>query len=146
MNKLAIFAILGLLTIYLPACSVVQATNSPGAKDLSVLDKGTDRYTVLAELGQPVVSEKDDNGNKIDVFKFVQGQHGAAKVGKGLLYGVMAVGTLGLSEIITSPLEGAIGSGAEMQMKVTYDSNNAVSHVTMLKDGRWLSIQDVNKN
>ncbi len=143
MKKIALFVLLGFLTVYLPACSVVQATNSPGAKDLSVLDKGTDRYLVLAELGQPVVSETDKNGNKVDVFKFIQGQNGVAKVGKGMLYGVLAVGTLGLSEVITSPLEGAIGDGAEMQIKVIYDKNNAVKHVTLLKDGRWLAIQHV---
>lgn len=144
MKHITLFIILGLITIYLPACSVVQATNSPNAKDLSVLDFGTNRFLVLAELGQPIATELDEAGNKIDIFKFTQGHHGAAKAGKGLVYGVLAVGTLGLSEIITSPLEGAIGNGSEMQIKVNYSSNNLVSHVDVLKDGRWLAVQHVN--
>ena len=131
-----------LSVIILSACSVVQATNSPVAKDLTVLNKGTDRYTVLAEFGQPVVSEKDSKGHQVDLFKFTQGQAGAAKVGKGMLYGVLAVGTLGLSEIVTSPMEGAIGAGADMQIKVTYDNKDAVLAVNMLKDDRWLPIQE----
>ena len=125
------------------ACSVVQATSGPSSKDLSVLKKGTDRYSLLAELGQPIASEKNENGNRVDVFSFVQGQHGAAKAGKGLVYGVLAVGTLGLSELVTSPLEGAAGDGAEIQLKVTYDENDKVSTVDVLKDKRWVPVQRI---
>ena len=143
MRKLAIYTIIGFLTLSLTACSVVQATSSPEQKDLSVLDVGTNRFTLLAEFGQPVVSEENKEGNKVDLFKFTQGHHGAAKFGKGLFYGVLAVGTLGISEIVTSPLEGSIGKGAEMQIKVTYDDKDAVAAVNMLKDDRWIPIQNV---
>jgi len=60
-------------------CSVSKAVHQPKAKDLSVLNAGTSRDLVLVELGQPVVSEKDANGNQTDFFKFIQGQNGAAK-------------------------------------------------------------------
>lgn len=58
----------------LQGCSVVQATSGPKAKDLSVLNEGTHRDRVLAELGQPLVTENDDQGRKTDLFKFMQGQ------------------------------------------------------------------------
>ncbi len=143
MRRFASLIILGCVAVYLQACSVVQATNGPSAKDLSVLDSGTNRFLVLAELGQPVASETDNDGNKVDVFSFVQGQHGAVKAGKGILYGALAVGTLGISEIVTSPLEGAAGSGAEMQVQVNYDGDNKVSKVNTLKDGRWIPVQKI---
>ncbi len=38
----------------LPACSVIQATSGPEMKDMSVLDRGTERYKVLAELDRPM--------------------------------------------------------------------------------------------
>jgi hypothetical protein len=98
---------------------------------------------VLVELGQPVVSEKDPTGVQTDFFKFIQGQHGAAKAGKGILYGALAVTTLGLSEIVTNPVEGTAGAGKEMQIKVTYDAQNKVEHVDILKDERWLRVQKV---
>ena len=143
MRRFAALIIVGCLVVFLQACSAVQATNGPKTKDLSVLDTGTNRYSVLAELGQPVASETDNHGNKVDVFSFVQGQHGAVKAGKGILYGALAVGTLGISEIVTSPLEGAAGNGAEMQIQVSYDKDERVAGVNTLKDGRWLPVQEI---
>jgi hypothetical protein len=67
---------------------------------------------LLVELGHPVVSEKNSDGNPMACSKFVQDQHGAAKAGKGLLYGALAVGTRGLSEIVTNPVEGTAGEAA----------------------------------
>lgn len=122
-------------------CSVVKATSGEKARDLSVLNIGTDRYVVLAELGEPVMSEKNQDGTRVDVFKFVQGQHGAAKAGKAFGYGLLAVGTLGISELVTNPVEGTIGGGAEIQLKVAYDVGNKVSEVVVLKDNRWVPVQ-----
>lgn len=129
--------------VVLSGCSIGKAVQQPKAKDLSVLEAGTSRDRVLVELGQPVVSEKDANGNQTDFFKFIQGQHGAAKAGKGILYGALAITTLGLSEIVTNPVEGTAGAGKEMQIKVTYTAENKVDFVDVLKDERWLRVQKV---
>jgi len=129
--------------VVLAGCSVGKAVQQPKAKDLSVLNMGTPRDRVLVELGQPVVSEKDANGNQTDFFKFIQGQSGTAKAGKGLLYGALAVTTLGLSEVVTNPVEGTAGAGKEMQVKVTYDAQSKVNFVDVLKDERWLRVQKV---
>jgi len=145
MRVLSLFVSILLLVSMIQGCSVVKATSGPASKDLSVLERGTDRYEVIAELGQPIMTENDENGHKVDLFKFMQGQHGAAKAGKGVLYGVMAVGTLGLSEVVTSPLEGAVGRGAEMQVKVVYNDQNRVDNVNVLKDERWMPMQKVNE-
>jgi hypothetical protein len=126
-------------------CSVGKAASGPKAKDLSVLDQGTSRDRVLGELGAPLVSELNEEGHKTDLFKFIQGQHGAARAGKGLLYGALAVGTLGLSEVVTNPIEGTAGAGKEMQVKVTYDANNRVDYVDVLRDDRWIKVRDVGK-
>jgi hypothetical protein len=128
--------------VLLTACSVVQATSGPESKDLSVLNPGTERYLVLAELGQPVVTESDKEGRKYDIFQFRQGQHGAVKAGKAVLYGTAAVLTLGLSEVVASPLEGAAGKGAEMKTRILYDSNDRVDRVEILQDDRWFPIQE----
>ncbi|HKI52128.1 MAG TPA: hypothetical protein VJ995_08650 [Geothermobacteraceae bacterium] len=129
--------------VALTGCSVVQATSGPESKDLSVLNKGTERYLVLAEFGQPVVTETGADGRKYDIFKFMQGQHGGVKAGKAVLYGTAAVFTLGLSEVITSPLEGAAGQGAEMKTRVIYDANLKVDDVEILQDDRWLPVQKI---
>lgn len=135
--------LVSLAMVVLAGCSVGKAVQAPKAKDLSVLEVGTPRDRVLVELGQPVVSEKDANGNQTDFFKFIQGQHGAAKAGKGILYGALAITTLGLSEVVTNPVEGTAGAGKEMQIKVTYDAQNKVNVVEVLKDDRWIHVQKV---
>jgi outer membrane protein assembly factor BamE (lipoprotein component of BamABCDE complex) len=137
------FLLVSIAMVVLSGCSVGKAVNQPKAKDLSVLDTGTSRDRVLLELGQPVVSEKDGDGHQTDYFKFIQGQNGAAKAGKGILYGALAVTTLGLSEIVTNPVEGTAGAGKEMQVKVTYDEGNKVQLVDVLKDDRWIRVQKV---
>jgi len=135
-----------LLVFFLPlltACSVVMATSGPECKDLSVLKRGTDRYQVLAELGQPVASEIEENGRKCDIFTFMQGQHGSVKAGKALLYGTADVLTLGIAELVTTPLEGVAGKGAEIKARVVYDDQNRVDKVQVLGDGRWIPVQSI---
>jgi hypothetical protein len=142
MRKYLLFVLLASL-LPIQACSVIQATSGPDTKDLSVLDIGTNRYRVLAELGEPLVSEEDDNGFKVDVFSFVQGTSGGFRAGRGIFYGLLAVGTLGISEVITSPIEGAIGDGAEIQVKVSYDEEDLVNEIEVLRDERWIPIQEL---
>jgi len=54
--------------------------------------------------------------------------------------------TLGLSEVITSPLEGAAGKGAEMKLQVVYDTEDRVKVVNVLQDDRWIPTQKVASN
>jgi hypothetical protein len=40
-------------------------------------------------------------------------------------------------------VEGTAGAGKEMQVKVTYDGQNKVDVVELLKDERWIHLQTV---
>jgi len=135
--------LLVLLLPLLTACSVVMATSGPECRDLSVLKRGTDRYQVLAELGQPVATEVEADGRKCDIFRFMQGQHGAVKAGKALLYGAADVLTFGVAELVTTPVEGVAGKGAEIKARVLYDAQNRVDEVQVLGDGRWIPVQTI---
>ncbi|MRX26526.1 hypothetical protein [Kangiella sp. HZ709] len=143
MKKIIVILALLIQAAIISGCSVVQATSGETKKDLSVLEVGTDRFKVVSELGSPVFTEKNEDGKTTDLFKFIQGNSAGSKAGKGFLYALAAVGTLGLSELVTSPLEGAIGEGGEMQVKVSYDENNKVDDVLVLSDGRWVKTGDL---
>ena len=143
MQTLMKIAVLGCVACIFQGCSTFAATSGPERKNFSVLELGTPRYAVLAEFGQPFISDKDNDSHKFDVFKFRQGTHGAFKATKAIGYGAAAVMTLGLSELITNPVERTINKGAEMQLKVGYTSDGLVDEVVVLKDGRWLPFQDV---
>ncbi len=125
-----------ILVSFLMACSVIKATDGPSQKDLNVLKIGEDRYAVIAELGKPVLSEKNNDGILVDIFSFKQGNHALFKGIKALGYGALAVGTLGMSELATNPVEGTLGQGSKIQVAVKYNKNNKVKEITVIKDTR----------
>ena len=115
----------------LSGCAVVKATNQPGKKDLSVLNKGTPRESVVAELGTPISTEIK-NGQKVDIFNFVQGYSKVTNTARAVGHGVADVMTLGLWEVIGTPVEG-IANGEVNQVEVKYNKQNRVAQVIPLK-------------
>ena len=87
---------------------------------------------VLSELGTPIATEKDADGNTVDIFKFKQGYSAGNKGVRMLGHGVADVFSLGLWEVIGTPAE-AVFSGKEMSIKVTYDKDNKIKDVAYLK-------------
>lgn len=86
---------------------------------------------LLAEFGMPTVSEMRDN-KKFEIYKFVQGYSTGAKAGRAVFHGAADVLTLGLWEIVGTPVEGTF-SGDEMAYEVSYDNDNRVDQVIALK-------------
>jgi len=127
------FKLLGITiaALIISSCAVMKATNQPDKKDLRVLQKGTQRDKVVAELGKPIES-KVKNGRRQDVFSFVQGYSKAAKTLRALGHGAADVYTLGLWEVVGTPIEGA-ANGHKVQVVVKYDNHDKVSSVNVLK-------------
>lgn len=109
------------------ACSVYMAAKQPPRKDLAVLNPGTPRALVLAELGQPVAST-EKAGETTDVFAFQQGYSTGAKATRAVFHATADVFTLGLWEIVGTPAE-AIFDGTEVKLEVAYDAQSNVKHV-----------------
>lgn len=127
MNKLERFCVLALSLIFIAGCSVVMATQQPSRMDFSVLSKGVDRSRVIAELGAPLTTEVKD-GKRTDVFSVRQGYSTGSKVGRALFHGVADVFTLGLWEVVGTPVE-AIASGTIVKVGVCYDKSDKVEEV-----------------
>ncbi len=113
-------------------CAVVMAARQPDKKNLKILNDGTRRNNVLAELGCPAGTETDPQGNKVDIFQFKQGFDTATKATRSFVHGVADVFTLGLWEVVGTPAE-AIFSAKDMAIKVTYDKDEKVQNVVYLK-------------
>ena len=122
--------LVGLILFTASGCSVFMAAKQPDAKDLTVLEKGTPRGLVIAELGAPRYTEKEGEG-KIDVFKFTEGYSKGAKVGRALFHGAADVLTLGLWEVVGTPTE-MYFSGDQMTVKVTYDHKDKIKAAEIL--------------
>jgi hypothetical protein len=127
MNKLGRFYVLALLSIFIAGCSVVMATQQPSRKDFAVLSKGVDRSRVVAELGSPLTTDVKD-GKRKDVFYVKQGYSTGAKAGRAIFHGVADVFTLGLWEVVGTPVE-AVASGTDVKVAVFYDSGDKVESI-----------------
>ncbi len=113
-------------------CAVHSAMNQPDKKDVSVLKRGTPRFEVIGELGEPVYTEKTDDGKLIDTYAFVQGYSKGVKATRALGHGLLDIATLGLWEVIGSPAE-AIASGDKVVVRVFYDKSKLVDRVIPIK-------------
>ncbi|HEX8948570.1 MAG TPA: hypothetical protein VF790_06390 [Dissulfurispiraceae bacterium] len=116
--------LLGIMLFASSGCSVYMAAKQPGKKDLAVLKTGTPRSHVIAELGQPVFSEIK-NGAKADVFAFRQGYSSGVKAGRAFIHGVADVFTLGLWEVVGTPVE-SVATGSDLKLQVLYDESDLV--------------------
>jgi outer membrane protein assembly factor BamE (lipoprotein component of BamABCDE complex) len=126
------FCMAGLLLGALSGCSVYKAVNQPEKKNLSVLSSGTPRMQVIAELGAPTWSE-ERNGEKVDLFTFKQGYSKGAKTGRALFHGAADVLTIGMWEVVGTPIE-TVADGTDMKVEITYDSEEKVKNVNRLQE------------
>jgi hypothetical protein len=108
-------------------CSINKAINQPPPIDFSPVKIGANRAEVISVLGTPKHSEMT-NGEKTDVFEFIDGYPGASKL-RVILYAAADVVTLSLAELILWPLESAALDGKPGRAVVTYDEQNVVKSV-----------------
>ncbi|RFC42441.1 MAG: hypothetical protein DVB28_001885 [Verrucomicrobia bacterium] len=108
----------------LSGCAVSMAVQQPGKKDLSVLECGTPRPLVLAELGMPS-SSRWVAKKRVDVFRFVQGYSPGARAGRALAHGTADFFTAGFWEVAATPGE-AYFSGENLAYEVLYNDRDRV--------------------
>ena len=125
-----------LLALNLSGCAVYMAANQPDKKDVGVLTTGNARVAVIAELGMPVQTTMKD-GAKVDLFSFTQGYSGLEKGGRAVLHGAADVLTLGLWEVVGTPIEG-VANGTKVSVEVTYDREERVAKVVPIRGGEKL--------
>lgn len=118
------------VTFLLTGCSVYMAANQPPAKNVDLFKVGTPRSALLAEFGYPTSTETRD-GKKYDIYRFTQGYSGGAKAARAVGHGVASVLTLGLWEVIGTPIE-AVNSGDLTAYEVGYGNDDRVDVVITL--------------
>jgi hypothetical protein len=104
-------------------CAATMAAHQPDFKDFSVLQPGTPRSRVVAELGQPIDTRPTDHGG-VDVFAFTQGYSRANRTARALGHATGTIVTAGVWEIAGIPLE-AWFDGTDVKMEVYYGPSAA---------------------
>lgn len=112
----------------LSGCSPVMEANRPDPVDLGQFATGEKRFNVLAEIGNPVASAQDD-GKACDIYKLFT--RGPEAVGKGAIAAgeiVADVFTIGLAEVIFTPVEAAT-KNSKHTVLFCYDPDNKLISV-----------------
>ena len=86
---------------------------------------------VRAELGQPLSSIGRVD---CDVFAFEEGSSGWKYV-RAMGYSLLDIGTLGLSEVATNPVEASVGKD-KIQLRVCYTASQVVAYSERLQVGK----------
>ncbi len=116
-----------LSTIILSACSVGMALNGKKDPDLSVIKKGADRSEVELQLGSPIKTLVKDDGTATAIYEYEVGNEPSA--GRAVAHGAMDFITLGLWEVIGTPVE--LANGKKYQISINYDK-----HERVIKSGK----------
>ncbi len=98
------------------------------------MSQGVHRDRVIAEFGAPITSEAFEDGRK-DIYTFINGYSKGAKAGRAFFHGAADLLTIGLWEIVGTPVEGSF-NGQKMTVRVIYDENDIV------KDGTVISVSE----
>jgi hypothetical protein len=130
MRQLKAFVLLITAAFLFTGCSVYMAANQPPAKNIDLFKVGTPRSALLAEFGYPTSTETKD-GKRYDIYRFTQGYSGGAKAARAVGHGVASVLTLGLWEVIGTPVE-AVNSGDLTAYEVGYGKDDRVDVVISL--------------
>ena len=106
-------------------CSVGMAMSGKNTPNLGAVRIGATRGEVELHLGSPVQILASD-GKRIDIYEYEIGNEPSA--GRAIGHGVMDVLTLGLWEIVGTPVEAV--QGDKHRMQVEYDEKNVVVAVS----------------
>ncbi len=93
--------------------------------NLGILSIGEDRSIVIANLGQPTKTVLMEN-RRVDVFKVQRGN--APSPGRALAHGALSLASLGIWEIVGTPIEAM--QGESFLLTIYYDKNDKITKVT----------------
>ena len=133
MKNLIAVAALMILT----SCAVYKAADQPEAKDVSVLKLYNTRVQIIGALGNPTNSNINERGLMVDTFSFVNGYSAASRSARAVGHGVADVATLGLWEVVGTPIEGGF-NGSKVSGQVVYNKAEQAIKLEFFEDGKLI--------
>lgn len=113
--------------MFLSSCSVGMAVSGKEEMNTSVVYPGVPRQAVISRLGEPELSVTDEDGNKIDTYTIVKGNEPSAA--RAVMHGTLDVITLGLWEVMGTPMEIIEGQESHSQLIIYYDSEDRIKDI-----------------
>ncbi len=125
------YVMLVFMILTLQGCSVGMAMSGKEQKDTSILFPGSPRSVVIAKLGPPETSTKSEEETYIDSYLIVKGN--APSTGRAVAHGALDVVSLGLWELIGTPIEMGAGSEDVYRIIIYYDKSEKIKNVEKIK-------------
>lgn len=118
------------LVLLIASCSTSNIANRGEYIKQTSISKGLPRIDLLARFGSPIETKVNEDGKKVDLFRIEQGESTSGKILKGTGTALIAVWTLGLTELIANP----ITKKTDMVVfGVVYDENERVDTVNFIQ-------------
>ena len=112
-------------TFGVSGCSVGMAMHGKESPNLGLVRVGSTRGEVEMVMGAPVESVSTDGGGRIDTYEYEVGNDPSA--GRAIGHGVMDVLTLGLWEVVGTPIEGF--QGTRYRALIDYGADDKVAKI-----------------
>lgn len=109
----------------LSGCSVGMAVAGKETPNLAVCRVGATQADIQAELGRPTSSRVLENGDSVCTYEYEVGNEPSAS--RAVMHGGMDVLTLGLWELVGTPVEAV--QGQKYEMTVTYDTEGSAKAI-----------------
>lgn len=132
--KRILLLVLALCCLVTSGCAVGMAMSGKEQKDTSVLFPGSPRVVVIAKLGPPETSTKDDDDCYTDSYLIVKGN--APSTGRAVAHGALDLCTLGIWEVIGTPMEMGAGNEETSRIIVKYDEQEKIKDVQKIDINR----------
>lgn len=108
-----------IITFTFQGCAAAMAASGTREANLSALNKGDTRSMVLAKVGQQPSRVINDEKGIMEIYELERGNEPSA--GRAIAHGVLTISTLGLWELLGTPLE--VAKGEKYYLTVYYDIN-----------------------
>jgi hypothetical protein len=117
------------LGVLVQACSVGMAMSGSENPDLGAVRVGATRGEVELHLGTAIKTTPLPDGGRADVYQYEIGNEPSA--GRAIGHGVLDVLTLGIWEIVGTPIEAV--QGETYNATITYDQGDRVADIKTQK-------------
>lgn len=114
-----------ILLFSISGCSVGMALSGKEEPNLSAFRVGSTRGEVELQLGSPVNSATLPEGKRVDIYEYELGNK--PSTGRAIGHGVLDILTLGLWELVGTPIEGF--TGEKKRLTIVYDAKDRVEAI-----------------
>jgi len=123
----AVFFLLGALALQ-TSCSVAMAAKKEGT-DVHAVKACMTRSQLISKGGELISTDKNENGEIVEVYRFQKPRGSAVRA---LMHGLLDVSTLGVWEVVGTPIEATIENKEFYTIKAFIGNDDKVTKIELM--------------